>query len=48
MGSDAEEILYAEIDPQMARRKRIVKIPGKYEIGRVGDRRPEMYGSLCQ
>jgi 5-aminopentanamidase len=48
MGSDAEEILYAEIDPQMARRKRIVKIPGKYEIDRVGDRRPEMYGPLCQ
>ena len=48
MGSDAEEILYAEIDPQIARRKRIVKIPGKYEIDRVGDRRPEMYGPLCQ
>jgi 5-aminopentanamidase len=48
VGSDAEEILYAEIDPQLARRKRIVKIPGKYEIDRIGDRRPEMYGPLCQ
>ena len=48
MASDAEEILYADIDPQTARRKRIVKIPGKYEIDRVGDRRPEMYGPLCQ
>src|SRR5438105_439146 len=48
MASDAEEILYADIDPAIARRKRIVKIPGKYEIDRVGDRRPEMYGPICQ
>jgi predicted amidohydrolase len=44
---DAEEILYATIDPDEARRKRVVKIPGEYEVDRVGDRRPEMYGPLC-
>jgi predicted amidohydrolase len=45
--SDREEIIYAEIDPLRARNKQIVKIPGKYEINRVADRRPEMYGPLC-
>jgi predicted amidohydrolase len=44
---DIEEIVYAEIEPARARNKRLVKIPGKYEINRVGDRRPEMYGPLC-
>jgi predicted amidohydrolase len=46
--SAQEEILYADIDPARARAKRIVHIPGKYEIDRVGDRRPEMYGPLCE
>jgi predicted amidohydrolase len=44
---DGEEILYAEIDPERARNKHIVKLPGKYEINRVADRRPELYGPLC-
>ncbi|HEV3085103.1 MAG TPA: carbon-nitrogen hydrolase family protein [Gemmataceae bacterium] len=47
-GSDQEEILYAEVNPAIARQKRIIKIPGKYEIDRVNDRRPEMYGPLCE
>jgi 5-aminopentanamidase len=46
IAGEGEEILYAEIDPQRARAKRQIKIPGKYEIDRVGDRRPEMYGPL--
>jgi predicted amidohydrolase len=45
---DGPEILYAEIDPAVARQKRLVKIPGKYELDRLADRRPEMYGPLCQ
>jgi predicted amidohydrolase len=45
---DGEEIVYAEIDPARARDKQVVKIPGKYEINRVGHRRPEMYGPLCR
>jgi 5-aminopentanamidase len=42
-----EEILYAEIDPEKSRNKRIVKIPGVYEIDRVANRRPEMYGLIA-
>jgi predicted amidohydrolase len=41
-----EEILYAEIDPAKARRKHIIRVPGKHEIDRLADRRPEMYGIL--
>jgi predicted amidohydrolase len=43
-----ETILFAEIDPERARRKRVVNIPGKYEVDRVADRRPEMYELLCR
>src|SRR5262245_9835766 len=43
---DAETILFAEVDPERARQKKIVHIPGRYEINRLGDRRPEMYGPL--
>src|SRR5262245_47706937 len=45
---DRETILIAEIDPERSRRKRIVNIPGKYEVDRVADRRPEMYGPVCE
>jgi predicted amidohydrolase len=44
----SETILYAEIDPARARQKRIVNVPGEYEIDRVRDRRPDLYGSLVQ
>jgi predicted amidohydrolase len=47
-GPDKPEIILAEIDPELARRKRVVKIPGQHEVDRVGDRRPEMYGPLCR
>ncbi len=43
---DAEEIIRAEIDPEAARRKHVVIVPGKHEVNRVGHRRPEMYGPL--
>lgn len=46
-GTD-EEILYAEIDPARARRKHIVRVPGKHEIDRLADRRPELYGPLVE
>jgi predicted amidohydrolase len=45
---DREEILCAAIDPAKARDKQIVKVPGRYEINRVADRRPEFYGPLCE
>ncbi len=41
-----EEILYAEIDPARARNKHVIRVPGKHEIDRLADRRPEMYGPL--
>jgi predicted amidohydrolase len=46
-GAD-EEILYAEIDPEQARNKRVVRVPGKHAIDRLADRRPEMYGLLVE
>jgi len=44
---DEETILLAEIDPAVARNKRIERTPGKHVIDRFADRRPEFYGSLC-
>ncbi len=46
--SDDDEpcILYADIDPERARQKRIVHIPGEYELDRLAHRRPEMYGPI--
>jgi predicted amidohydrolase len=46
--SDNEAILFAIVDPARARQKHIVKIPGKYEIDRLADRRPDMYGPLTK
>jgi predicted amidohydrolase len=46
--SDSEALLYAVLDPGRARNKQIVHIPGRYEINRVADRRPEMYRPLCE
>jgi 5-aminopentanamidase len=43
---DAAAILYAEVEPERARNKQVVFIPGKYEVNRLADRRPEMYGPL--
>ena len=45
---DGEAVLYAEIDPERARNKQIVRIPGKYQLHRLDDRRPEMYGRICE
>jgi len=44
--SDQPTILYADVDPERARDKRIVNIPGKHEVHRTADRRPEMYGPI--
>lgn len=41
--TDEPAILYAELNPDKPRNKRIVHIPGKYEIDRLAHRRPEMY-----
>jgi predicted amidohydrolase len=45
---DQEQIIHAEIDPNRARAKRVVFVPGKYEIDRINHRRPDLYGRLCE
>ena len=46
--TDQPTILYADIEPERARNKKIVNIPGKHEVHRTADRRPEMYGPLMK
>jgi len=45
---DSEEILTATIDPADARQKRLVIVPGRFEMNTVDDRRPELYGRLLR
>jgi predicted amidohydrolase len=45
---DKEEIIYAEINPQTARQKRLVFIPGEFEMDFIADRHPELYGELTK
>jgi predicted amidohydrolase len=41
-----EVILYADIDPSAARQKRMVVVPGEYEMDFIADRCPEAYGMI--
>jgi predicted amidohydrolase len=41
-----ETIIYGDVDPELARQKHLINIPGRHEIHRVNDRRPELYRSL--
>lgn len=43
-----EAIIYADIDPQLPRCKRIERVPGKHSIDRFADRRPELYGRIVE
>lgn len=45
---DSETILYAEIDPQRSRNKRVVRKVGEHAIDRLADRRPDLYGALTE
>ncbi|HYW69852.1 MAG TPA: carbon-nitrogen hydrolase family protein [Pyrinomonadaceae bacterium] len=47
-GAENEELLVAAIDFGEANRNRIVNVAGAYELDRLGDRRPEMYGPIAQ
>ncbi len=48
-GNDTDEtILHAELDLAAADNNRVVRLPGKWEIDRMGARRPEMYGLLTE
>ncbi len=42
-GAVGEQILTAEIEPARARRKHLVRVPGRHEINRIADRRPRFY-----
>jgi len=46
--TDQPTILYADIDPERARDKHIINIPGKHEVHRTRDRRPDMYGPIAK
>lgn len=41
-----EDILYADIEPAMAREKHVIIRPGELEIHAFNDRRPEFYGPI--
>lgn len=43
-----EEILVADIDVERARNKHYIRVPGKHEIDRFADRRPEFYGPVTE
>ncbi|HEX8071099.1 MAG TPA: nitrilase-related carbon-nitrogen hydrolase [Pyrinomonadaceae bacterium] len=45
-GGEAEEMLLAEIELATADENRIVNVKGAYEIDRLADRRPELYGLI--
>jgi 5-aminopentanamidase len=42
-GAESEEVLLADVDPELARRKRLVRVPGRHEVNRIADRRPRFY-----
>ncbi len=41
-----EEVISASIDPEQSRKKRLVLIPGRYEIDVMGCRQPDLYREL--
>ncbi|MBM79459.1 MAG: amidohydrolase [Planctomycetaceae bacterium] len=43
-----ETILYADIDIERARNKRVVREVGRHAIDRMADRRPEMYAPMIE
>ncbi|MDG2385297.1 MAG: carbon-nitrogen hydrolase family protein [Pirellulaceae bacterium] len=43
-----EEVFFADIDPNRARQKHVVRVPQKHEIHRLADRRPALYQPLTQ
>jgi 5-aminopentanamidase len=43
-----EDMIIAELDPDAARKKRVILVPGEYEIDRIAGRRPELYGPIVE
>ncbi len=46
--AEAEQTLFAEIDPIRSRTKLLVRVPGRHEVNRIADRRPAFYGPLVE
>ena len=45
---DKQEIIYAEVDLNDSREKRLIFKPGEFELDFISDRRPELYGGLIK
>ena len=45
---DKEEVIYAEVDLDVVRRKRDIIMPGQHETDFIKDRRPELYGEITR
>jgi predicted amidohydrolase len=45
---EEEAIIFADVDPEMARRKHLIRVPGEHEIHRINDRRPDLYAPLTK
>lgn len=43
-----EETISAEVEPALADRNRVVNVAGKYELDRIGHRRPDFYGPVTR
>jgi 5-aminopentanamidase len=41
------EIIMADINPSVSRTKRLIRVPGKNEVDRIADRRPEFYATIA-
>ena len=46
--ADGEELLFAEIEPAIARQKDLIIDPGVYELHPFRDRRPELYAEVTR
>lgn len=46
--ADKEEIVYAEVNLEDAKEKHVVLKPGEFEYSFINDRRPDLYGRICQ
>lgn len=48
LDSDGEGMLEIEVDVEFARKKRLVIEPGVYEVDRIADRHPQLYGTIAE
>ena len=46
--ANEEQIILADIDPTLSESKKLVNLPGEYELDLFGDRRPELYRPLTE